>query len=607
MASEKKENSERESRQRGYFSGRVWLLARAFYLARIRGPARLLFEILGSISILLLILEFGFYYPTEWKWIIQGLIESIVYYLVGFEILTAIFAGEGFLKQIRRKKVEAIVIFAVILQWLFRDSIIRFLGLEGIDAKDAALVFLSLSQVFLMVSTLLHLLRSARFSRFLRFSPSLVFLLSFALVIGSGSMMLLLPRSHTGELAPVDAVFIAISATSVTGLSTLDVGTAFTFMGQIILLGLIQIGGLGLMTLTSFFSYFLAGRSSMQNQLIMRDLLSEESVGRVRGLVREIALFTFGIESIGAFYLYITTPAHLFENHGDRVFSAIFHSVSAFCNAGFSLYPRGLADLNGGGEAYLSGIMSLIVLGGLGFPVLSELFKRMRDYRTRRKHYSVTTRLILIMNGVLLSTATVAYFFLEAPGTLADFDDRHRFFHSVFYAITLRTAGFNTTDVGAIGIPMIFLSFFFMWVGASPASTGGGIKTSTLAVAIIHVINQIRGKDNVEIFKKTIPGPSISRAYSTVILSLFVIFTGIFLLVIIEGKDFVDIAFEVVSAFGTVGLSRGITPGLQDVSKLILGAIMLMGRVGILTFLMAFVPQADGAAYRYPSEYVIVG
>lgn len=581
---------------------------RIFYNTRVRVIARWVFTLSGLISLSILILEFGFYYPEEWNPFIRFAILAVVYYLVIYEFVSFLFTSEGYKGHLKNRKIEALIVILVILQRILEEDIAIFFDLDPHSGDRAALLFLSVSQGMLMINLVIHFVRTAQTSGFFKMNPSLIFLGSFALVILVGTSLLSMPRSIKSEMSPVDLFFISVSATCVTGLSPVDISRSFTGSGQLVLLTLIQVGGLGLMTLTSFFAYFLTGRASVQTGLLMRDLLSEDSLGEVRRLIKDIAIMTFGIEGAGAVFLFFTTPGWMHESVGERIFHSVFHSVSAFCNAGFSLYPDSMMSMNLNGRFYQTGIMILIVLGGLGFPVVSQAIKKFRNPSDHRIRLSVATRIVLWVNLFLYVAGFSAYFILESSSSLSGHNFPDRLFHSLFYSVTTRTAGFNTLDMESLGMPMIFFSFLLMWIGASPASTGGGIKTSTFAVVVIHVINYLMGRDRVEIYKKTVSPASVHRAYSSVILSLMVIFISIFLMVIIESKkSFLNIAFEAVSAFGTVGLSMGMTGDLESSSKVILSFLMLMGRVGVLTFLVALLPRKRQENYRYPDEYVIVG
>jgi Trk-type K+ transport system membrane component len=292
----------------------------------------------------------------------------------------------------------------------------------------------------------------------------------------------------------------------------------------------------------------------------------------------------------------------------ERVFSSLFHSISAFCNAGFSLFPNGLAETYfKSAKVYLVIIMILITLGGMGFPVVTEISKKIFSVDTRLVKLSILSKFVLLISFIFLLMGSIAYFILEQKYSLKNLTLFNQIFHSVFYSVTTRTAGFNTLSISSMGVPMVFVSFLLMWVGASPNSTGGGIKTSTFAVSILSILGMIKGKDRLEIFKREISPSSVTRASATIVLSLFVIFIAIFSIVLVESFSFLDICYEVVSAYGTVGLTRGITPLLSTPSKIVIAIVMFMGRVGVLTILIAFTPKSKDYKHRYPMEYVVVG
>jgi Trk-type K+ transport system membrane component len=371
---------------------------------------------------------------------------------------------------------------------------------------------------------------------------------------------------------------------------------------------MIQVGGLGLMTLTSFFSFFLAGQASVNDKLLLKDLLSEESIGKVKGILKQITYQTMFIEFLGAIVLYLTFPKATGLNESEKIYYSIFHAVSAFCNAGFSLMPQSLSDPNfASAESFLSTIMILIMLGGIGFPVIGQLRRWIFRGNDPTFRFSIATRLVLYTSVFLWIFGTISYFFLEQSYTLKGLSLSEQLFHSLFYSITTRTAGFNTLEITNMGIPITFISFFLMWVGGSPISTSGGIKTTTFAISFLNIVNQIRGKENLEIHYRSIAPSTIARASASIVLSLFVIFSAILGLVSLETAPFLDLCFEVVSAFGTTGLSRGLTPNLSSASKIIICAVMFVGRVGILTLLVAISKKAESYSYKYPLEYVVVG
>lgn len=579
-----------------------------FHFAYTRNVSRWLFALCGFLSIATLTIEYGFYYNSEWASYIWLVNSFAINYLLAYEVLGFSFTTDPYFVYIKKHKPEIIIVTLVLLQKFFEQDIINYLQLGEFGTNDTALVFLSINQIFLVFSNFARLVRNTRLYNLKKLNPSFIFLFSFASIGLGGTLLLSLPKAGKVDLRLIDIIFTVISATCVTGLSTISIVDSFTTLGQVIIMILIQVGGLGLITLTTFFSIFLAGQASVNDKLLMKDLLSEEAIGRVRKIIKQIAIQTLIIEAIGAFILFQSLPEEAGLLGMEKIFFSIFHSVSAFCNAGFSLFPNGLAEnFFVEGKIYLAVIMFLITFGGLGFPVVSEIVNNLFTPDNINVRLSVFSKLVLIISFSLFILGATSYYFLEANYTLKGLSFSDKIFHSIFYSVTTRTAGFNTLDIAKMGTPMVFFSFLLMWVGASPNSTGGGIKTSTFAVSFLHIIDLVKGRNRTDIFNRTISPASISRASATIVLSLFVIFIAIFSMIIVEPFPFLDICYEVVSAFGTVGLTRGITPHLSDSSKIVISIVMFMGRVGVLTILIAFAPKSKAYNYRYPVEYVVVG
>lgn len=581
---------------------------RAQYKSKYRNYARVVYAISGIISLITLTIEYGFYYPKEWTNSIEMINLSIVIYLFQYELSSFLFTSQKYTEYIKNNRAIFFILLLLTFQWLFGQDILSYFHYYDFGTQETALVFLSISQFFLLVSNLIRFFRTSILHIINKINPSLIFILSFALVISVGVLFLHLPKAQKVNLMTIDIIFTVVSAVCVTGLSTISIFDSFTFFGQIILIVLIQIGGLGLMTLTTFFAIFLTGKASVNDKLLMKDLLSEETVGKVSDLLKNIAVQTITIETIGILLLYIFVPPSGYKTEFDRIFYAIFHSVSAFCNAGFSLYNNGLAeDFFVEGKLYVATIMILITFGGVGFPVIKEFVQRIKKFNDPIFRFSISSKLVLIVSIMMFLFGTATHYFLEQSYTIKDMNWTDQLFYSMFYSVTCRTAGFNTLDIGKIGIPMTFISLFLMWVGASPNSTGGGIKTTTIAISFLQMYEFVKGKTRLDIFNRTISQDSIIRASASIVLSLFVIFTAIFLLIVIEKFSFIDICFEVVSAFGTVGLTRGITTKLDFYSKIVISSVMFIGRVGILTMLIAIIPKYKSIKYKYPIEYVVVG
>lgn len=473
--------------------------------------------------------------------------------------------------------------------------------------------------VFIFLSEISHVLR---FIYRKSVNPAFVFLASFAVFIGIGALLLMLPNATVGGIRMIDAFFTSASAVCVTGLAVVDTATHFTIMGKVIILVLIQIGGLGFMTFTGLLGYLAAGSVSFQSQLILKDMLYSQQINNVIRLIVRIILVTIFFETVGFLLILSAIESSLFESELQRVFFAVFHSISAFCNAGFSTLSNGLYD-----ESYRFNyslqliIASLIILGGLGFPILFNIYTYIRIIisnfvrRMLRNPYQenftrvlqVTSRLALGSSILLLFIGFISFLFFEQDSALREHTTLWGQTVTAFFgSVTPRTAGFNTVDMTSITLPTIMIFLLLMWIGASPGSTGGGIKTTTAAVAVLNMASVIRGKDRTEFHKTQISEQAIKRAFAIILLSLLIIGFSVFLISLNDAdKGLLEIAFESFSAFSTVGLSLGITAGLSDVSKTVLILVMFIGRVGALTVIVAFVTQSKQLYYRYPTEDII--
>jgi potassium uptake TrkH family protein len=447
--------------------------------------------------------------------------------------------------------------------------------------------------------------------------PGLIFSVSFLIIILIGSGMLMMPKAHTGYLSYIDSLFTSVSAVCVTGLVVVDTATAFTPVGKIVILCLIQIGGLGIMTFTGFFSFIFASGSSFKDNLLLKELFSSETMNNLFSLLAKIILITFLTEAIGALIIY----SGLDMESRDKLLFSVFHSVSAFCNAGFSTLSGNLrgADIRYNTTLQIS-VMILIVLGGIGFPVLISIYAnfkyfiaiiirrlqgRLKPVRPERKN--VAGRIVLSTTFVLILGGALLYYLLESEKSLEGMDDSQKIIISFFGSVSARTAGFNITDITLWSYPTVFLMILLMWIGASPGSTGGGIKTTTFALAVRSTWNYIRGRGQLRIGNREISNSTITRVLSIIFLSLFVISAGFFSMLLTEsGKDPVKLLFECFSAYGTVGLSTVDSATLTSAGKLADIFLMFIGRVGPLTLLTGFLMSYHKRYSRYPEIDIVI-
>lgn len=453
--------------------------------------------------------------------------------------------------------------------------------------------------------------------KFLQYLPDLLrnqqntarfFVYSFMALIALGTLLLMLPgTTQDGEgLVFIDALFTSTSAVCVTGLIVVDTATHFTLFGELIILALIQLGGIGIITFATFIFLFISGGLGVGQMNTLKGVVGESNTSLVGSTLKRIVGLTLMVEAVGAIGYYLSWEV-TFPTHGQKVLFSIFHAVSAFCNAGFSLFTNSLADgLNATNLGINLTTMTLIVLGGLGFTVIWETIRTRRARPRWKRRLSVHTRTVLVTTVVLLALGTLLILVMEWNQTLAGYHWGNKVLASLFQSVTTRTAGFNTIDTGAIGISATLVMLILMFIGGSPASTAGGIKTTTFAVIMRSITMTIKGYDRMELFRRTIPNSVIFRAITVVLLAIICIGGSTILLSLVEDHAFMDLLFEEVSAFATVGLSRGITGDLTSWGKFIIVVSMFVGRVGILTFMGAFARHVDTRNYKYPEENIMV-
>jgi len=472
------------------------------------------------------------------------------------------------------------------------------------DAKFV-IFFLLIRQTWYILEFILFKAFEGRFFRLLTENPPVTLMLSFALVIAIGTVLLMMPASSASNQVTsfVDALFTATSATCVTGLIVVDTGSYFSLFGQLVILLLIQIGGLGIMTISTAFAIMLGQRITLKLENVMYQVVGGSQSLNVLQLLRSIVLVTLLIESVGALLLYTRFSAHYLPL--EAFYMSIFHSVSAFCNAGFSLISVSMMG-------YVSdivmnlGITFLIILGGLGFTVIIDLH-RYFFIRERVKKLALHSKIVLITSGTLLVLGLTAFYITEYNGTMEGFTIAKRLLASWFQSVTTRTAGFNTIDTGSLSPASILITLALMFIGASPGSTGGGIKTTTFAVLVLSITSLLKGKRDLSICNRKIPSTNIREATSLITLSATLIFFVLFLLLIVEPFPFDKIIFEAFSAFGTVGLSTGITPLLSQTGKFLITILMYVGRIGPLTMIYAFAIKRNVVNLDYAEEKIAIG
>ena len=459
-------------------------------------------------------------------------------------------------------------------------------------------------------------------------NPALAMAVSFMFIILAGSGLLLMPRCiQPGvHLSWIDSLFTATSAVCVTGLTTIDVPSTFTSFGQMVIIMLIQVGGLGIMTITSFFALFFMSNTSIYSQMLVRDMVSSKSLASLWSTLLNIFGFTAALELAGAVCIFLNIHGTIGLDLRHELFFSVFHSVSAFCNAGFSNYPDGMSApvLMVGGHCWLYVILSLlIILGGIGYPVLVNMkavvTKRVRVLwrwlRGRRyaslsipNLYDLNTKIVLKTTAVLIVSGTVLIAFFEWDNTFAGLQTHEKLTQAFFNAVSPRTAGFISVNLNSMCLQSIFIYTLLMWIGGASQSTAGGVKVNAFAVAILNIRSILRGSDRVEFAGREVSTDSIRRANAAVFVSVVVLSFFVFLVTLTDPDlPLKAIVFECVSAFATVGSSLGITSQLQDASKVLLVVLMFIGRVGVVTLAQGLLKQYKNQNYyKLPQDNITI-
>jgi potassium uptake TrkH family protein len=566
--------------------------------------------VIALMAFTIFIVQYGFYISDELNNILN-IFNFLVFALFIFYQIGRIIYSEDTFEYIKTRWFDLLLLFLIITHTIFFfifpkifTQIARFF-----QVPDLNLFYIVVIQIYILISLVVKAVRLSHIIAEYKIQPAKIFLFSFLFIILFGTGLLMLPKATNQGFMPfIDALFTSTSAVCVTGLTVVDTATYFTRFGQIVVLGLIQIGGLGVMTLTTFFAIFFAGGLGIKEKVLIGDLVEEEKLGQIKFTLIQIILTTFVIEAIGAI-AFLQSIKNLNLPFSEKVFHSVFHSVSAFCNAGFSTFTENLM-YEGTRYNYLSvsTIGLLIVLGGLGFNTLSNLgevllipFKRRK---TKVRYLNSQTKIILITTFTLIILGAILTYVFEKDNSLKNLSFDQQILASIFQSITTRTAGFNTISINQLMIATSLVYILLMFIGASPGGTGGGIKTTTAFITFLAIYDFVRGKKKIEIFKRQIPDEIIHRAFIKIAFSLLFLFTTTILLTLTEPFNLLDILFEQFSAFGTVGLSRGITPYLSLSGKFVIIILMFVGRVGPITFLTSFSKETIPPKYDYPSEYI---
>lgn len=570
----------------------------------------LLIHFLDLLLIGFLFFDIGFSVEEDYMNHKMVVLISILVVLIAFNLYK--FLGSHFYPSVKkRSQYNLIILIAVILI----DMVVIVIEYEGnffttfYDYRGI-LEYGLLLYYFIRLSFLMRLIYS------LYFNPFILFIGSFISIILIGTFFLLLPTATTAPISFEDALFTATSAVCVTGLLAVETATEFTVFGQTIIMILIQLGGLGMLTFTTFFAYFFKSGSSFKESLFMKDVLGDDQLSNVMQTTVRIVIFSIGVEAIGAIFIYNSVQNLNLEN---PIFFSIFHAISAYCNGGFSIIQGGLQAPGLQYNYYLQWIiMILIVFGGLGYFISFNFIRYIKRFfinlfQKRKKRaivrvITLNTKIVAYTTVILLIGGAFAFFLLEYNTVLAAHESVFgKWTTASFMSVTARTTGFSTINYDAVSLPGLLIVILLMWIGASPASTGGGIKTSTFALGILNIFSIARNKKHIEIGTRSVAPQAVKRAFAIMMISLMVIGFGIFLILIFDPQFTIkQVVFEVFSAFGTVGLSMGITDDLSKSSEYVLICLMFLGRIGLINLMSGILRKLRTDAYQYPEENILI-
>ena len=525
----------------------------------------------------------------------------------------------------RNIKKKSIFLTAFVGLLFILSALLRYLQ-SGISSVPFYFQYLFVEKILLLLLSLLDISRGIVDFINKKTNPAMLMALCFALLIALGTILLLLPRSTLDgvRLSVLDAFFISTSAVCVTGLSPLDISQTFSHEGTIVLMLLIQAGGLGVMTITSFFAIFFMGGTGLYNQLALRDMLGSDTFGSLISTLLNIIGFTLFIEFLGALAIWLSVRGTLGLAVHQELFFSLFHSVSAFCNAGFSTLGNNLGNsaIITGHNTFFLVVTALVVLGSLGYPILVN-FKKIVIYYLKRLigplfntdaaqlHYThimnINTKIVLTMSTVLIVGGTLSIAISEWNGAFLGMSVPDKIVQSLFTAVMPRTAGFNSVPLTQFSIFSLIIYLFLMWIGGASQSTAGGIKVNTFAVAYANLVSVIRGHRGVMLFGREISSDSLRRASAVIFGSILIITTAFFLLMILHPDiPARSLLFETLSAYSTVGASLDVTPHLGSSAKLLLALLMFLGRVGFMTVLASIIAPTGVRKFRYPKDNVII-
>ncbi len=585
--------------------------------SRAMGVLDFLSIIAALVGVAALLFDHGFENTERNSAAIHFMFRSVIvfYYVKFFLGYLYSFSPKKYFREYRVNGILLGIILCVLIYDATSPVFVNDLLKTVLDVDNPRMFSVVVEQVSFVILLIIEIGRASSFLPSMQMSAQKLFVLSFVVLILSGTGLLMLPKMTVEgvNLHFVDALFTATSASCVTGLSTVDIAMYFTLRGQIIIMFLAQLGGLNIITFATFFLILSKKSIGIKNQALIKDSLDERNFSDSMRLLKEIFYSTFIIEGVGAVLIFFNwsnnTP---FLDFYQKAYYSVFHSIMAFNNAGFSLFEGNLFNFYCRNAYVLQFVITaLIFLGGIGFPVIKDVlgdFFFKKKGRINRK-WALNTRIVVFTSLALIVIGTTFFMIFEWNSSLRDHPWGGKIIVSLFQAVTARTAGFQSVDFSILMNPTLILLMMLMFIGASPVSTGGGIKTTTFAVLVLSAINTIKGRERINVEHSQISNSAVLRAMTILLFSAcFVILGTIVLSFTDPDKEMIGLVFEQVSAFTTTGLSTGITPDLSTGSKVTLIVSMFMGRIGLLTFGFALINKIKAEPdYKYPKARIIVG
>lgn len=584
----------------------------ATYKDSVRRILQICSAVISLVTIVCIICYHGMYISLEAKNIIRIIIHgSLCFYVVKYFVL--LFYSLHRRNYLKKSWFEGVIIFLLIAQFL--SVHIFHLSLDLFESENFENYYLLFIQFYFLIIVLIEFTKANGFLGKFNLSPPLLMVASFFILIAFGTLLLCMPRMTVNGISFVDALFTATSASCITGLTVVSTGTCFTVKGQVVIMILIQLGGISILSFATFFTTFLSKSFvGLRYQYMLRDMLDTNQLSESVALLRSIVLTTAIIEFSGVALLYTYwNTTGFFTTNSENLFYSLFYTISAFNNGGFVLMDKSLLDLGVSNSYFPQTIIAVLVfLGGIGFLTIRDFFSA-RRIRERKKHQwkglMPQTRIILTTTFAIILICTLIFFLIEKDHALSgqkSFFDK--IFTSFFQIITCRTSGFMVLDVNTMALPTMIMITLIIFIGGSPGSTAGGVKTTTLFVLIKSVLATIQGKKNIEYKHRTIHFSLVDRAYSIILMSLAFILISCFLITLVQPDVSLNHAiFETTSAFTTCGLSSGAPADWCNAAKIILVINMYIGRIGTLTLAFALTKHRKESQHTYPNLYLMVG